>query len=82
MDQKNKRLKKFRKDIALIENKLRGKRIVIVSGGFSEERKTSIESGDAVFAELKNKGFDVLKIDPKKDDINPIWRTDDVEVKW
>lgn len=64
-----KSIERFKKNTKSIEGRLRKKRIVVVSGGFSEERETSIESGDAVFTELKNKGFNVLKIDPIKDDI-------------
>jgi len=50
-----KSIERFKKNTKSIEGRLRKKRIVVVSGGFSEERETSIESGDAVFTELKNK---------------------------
>ena len=56
-------IEEFKINIKPIENKFKKKRIVIVCGGFSEERETSIESGNAVFLELNRRGFNVLKME-------------------
>lgn len=62
-------IKVFKKKFNQIESKLKKKRIVVISGGFSEERETSLESGKSVYCELKMNGFKVLKIDPKEKNI-------------
>ncbi|MBM3255890.1 MAG: ATP-grasp domain-containing protein [Candidatus Moranbacteria bacterium] len=62
----------FRKNFKEVENKLRKKRIVIIYGGFSEERGTSIESGSSVYKELKKNGFKTIKIDPSQRNFIPL----------
>jgi D-alanine-D-alanine ligase len=41
--------------------------VAVLSGGESAEREISLESGRAVAAALRKKGFQVLRFDPKKD---------------
>ena len=40
------------------------KRILLLSGGPSKERKVSIQSGSAVYKALNSLGYEVIKIDP------------------
>lgn len=60
---------KFKTDFKKIEDFLKSKRIVIIYGGFSEERGASIYSGDKVYEEISKKMFKVLRIDPLKQDL-------------
>ncbi len=63
---------RFKSELTSIEESLKAKRIVIVSGGFSEEREASIESGESVYEELKRHSFNLFILDPAKQDITRV----------
>lgn len=44
-------------------------RIAVILGGFSSEREISLNSGEAVYNSLVRNGFEVIKVDPKLDDM-------------
>ena len=46
------------------------KKILLLSGGPSRERKVSINSGKAVYFALKKLGYNIIKVDPKYKSIN------------
>lgn len=62
----------FNQNFKEITDELKRKRVVIIYGGFSEERITSIESGNSVYDELKKNGFNVIKIDPRQKNFIPL----------
>ena len=51
---------------------MKNKRILIVLGGTSGERKVSLESGKACFRSLKKNGYKVSTFDPQKKPLNLI----------
>lgn len=65
-------LSSFKKNLKKAVIRLKNKRIIIACGGFSEEKETSLESGNAVYKELKKNGFNSVKIDPSKENITPL----------
>ncbi len=46
------------------------KKIILLMGGPSKERSVSILSGKACYKALKKAGYDVVKIDPKNENLN------------
>ena len=55
-------------------NKKKFKKVLVVLGGTSGERKVSLESGQACFKALKMKGYQVSTFDPKYKNFNLIDR--------
>ena len=51
---------------------MKNKKVLVVLGGTSEERKVSIESGKACVKALKKKGYQVSIFDPQKKAFNLI----------
>ena len=49
---------------------MKNKKVLVVLGGTSEERKVSIESGKACVKALKKKGYQVSIFDPQKKAFN------------
>jgi len=48
-------------------------RVAVLLGGTSAEREISLKSGEAVYAALKRKGVDCIKLDPAKD-LEILWQ--------
>ena len=44
---------------------MREKKILLLLGGPSKERKVSLSSGKAIYLTLRNLGYEVTKVDPK-----------------
>lgn len=59
----------FKKDFSKIVRRLRKKRIVVVYGGFGDERNASLETGNEVYQELLKHKFKVVKLDPARKNI-------------
>ena len=53
---------------------MKNKKVLVVLGGNSGERKVSLESGRACIKALKKNGFKVTSFDPKKKSLNLIDR--------
>ena len=53
-------------------NKKKFKKVLVVLGGVSGERKVSLASGKACIIALKKKGYNVSKFDPKFKNLNLI----------
>ena len=51
---------------------MKKKKILLVLGGASKERKISLKSGIACYKALKNLGHSVQKFDPLKEDLASI----------
>ena len=51
---------------------MKNKRVLVVLGGVSGERKVSLDSGKACIKALKKIGYKVSKLDPKKKHLNLI----------
>ena len=51
---------------------MKNKKILVVLGGTSEERKVSLDSGKACVKALKKKGYHVSVFDPQKKSYNLI----------
>lgn len=47
--------------------KYKDKKVGVLLGGMSSEREVSFNTGGAVVSALKNKGYDVVEIDPQQD---------------
>lgn len=62
-------IKSFQKELYLIENSLKRKRIVVAFGGFGEEREASIYTAEQVCIELLKHDFQILKIDPSNENM-------------
>jgi len=60
-------IEKFKTNFEIITNPLKTKRIVILGGGFGNERDASLYTAQSVQEELKINGFDLLFIDPAQD---------------
>ena len=48
-------------------------KVVVLMGGYSNEREISLKSGNTVYNALKNKGVDCFKFDLQKDNIYKLW---------
>ena len=48
----------------------RKKRVLLILGGESKERKVSLSSGNACFKAIKKLGYSVKKFDPYKKNIH------------
>ena len=51
---------------------MKNKKVLVVLGGNSGERKVSLESGKACIKALKRIGYEVSAFDPKKKSLNLI----------
>lgn len=58
---------------------MKAKRIGVLLGGTSEEREISLKTGEAVFAALADRGYDVVKIDVGAD-IDVVLRATPIDV--
>jgi D-alanine-D-alanine ligase len=56
----------FKRNFNKMVRRLREKRIVVVYGGFGDERSASLETGTETYQKLMEHGFNVAKIDPAK----------------
>ena len=52
----------------MLRDQLRNKSICILYGGWSDEREISLQSGSSVFKTLKDEGYNVYKLDLKKNE--------------
>jgi len=62
----------FKKNFIKIKQKLRKKRIVVVCGGFGDERNASLETGSEVYQKLLKHKFEVVKLDPARKNITKL----------
>ena len=53
-------------------NRKKFRKVLVVLGGTSGERAISLQTGNACIKALKEKGYKVTKLDPKKEDFNSI----------
>ena len=56
----------------MIDNKIKSLRVLVVAGGWSDEREVSLMSGKNVISCLKESSFNVKFLDIKKNNINQI----------
>jgi D-alanine-D-alanine ligase len=49
---------------------MKAKKILLLAGGPSKERRVSLETGKAVFRALKTLGYNIIRVDPKLSSIN------------
>ena len=47
--------------------------IGVLMGGISSEREISLKTGEAIYSALKNRGYNVVKIDVKEDFLNKLY---------
>lgn len=69
INQKIRMIANFKKNFNKIIQRLRKKRIVVVCGGFGDERDASLETGDEVYQELLKHKFRAIKLDPARKNI-------------
>lgn len=56
------------------------KKIGVILGGTSSEREISLRSGEAIYNSLLRNGYDVVKVDPKQDNINQLLLDEKVDL--